>query len=998
MKHRHGIKLIAVLLVMSTAAFAGISVAGASSGPPAITLSPTSGPAGTTMTVTLPAPCTIPSYDAADPSALTVSISSLALGPYYYAPQSYAGTPGVPITSVMFPVPTDASSGHYVISASCNYPSASYGSAYFVVTGGSPLPSLTVSPSSGPVGSVVDVSGACAPSQGQPSAYLYVTIASASDPNLMTSASSGAEPGPTITLPVTLPSTFPPGAYFVTATCNDYVTFSEFAESPLTVTGSTAATTISTTLTNSAGVSGSTVSAGINSGVTDSATLAGSNVASAGGTATYSVYSDSACTNYVATGGTQTVTAGSVPTSNTVSLPTTGTYYWQVTYSGDGINSPSTSTCGAEVEDVNTDLTTSLSGGGQSGVTILVPPGTAVTDTATLSGPGSATANGTIYYAQYEGYCPSGQGASGEAHTVTDGIVPPSNPFTATTAGNWYWQATFVPSDSSSQEATSTCGIEIESYGDPTSLTTSLSGGGQSGPSISVPVGAAVTDSATLSGTDSAGATGSVNYVLYSDSQCLNPVGSVGLPVTVTGGVVPPSSPEFLTTPGTYYWQASYSGDASNLGSTSACGSEVETVTPAGSSPTTVSTSLSGGGQSGTSITVPVGTAVTDAATLGGVHAATASGSVTYNVYYDSACTILEGNEGTFAVTDGNVPASSSVTQTTTGAYYWQASYSGDATNAGSVGPCGSEVEQVGDPTTITTSLSGGGQLGSSISVPEGTAVTDTATLSGAGVSTASGEVVYGLFADSSCQQPVENANSVVTVTDGSVPASTSVTVTDPGTYYWRASYYGDSTNAPSSSTCGSEVETVTAALAPTTLTTSLSASGGGCSSGPKGSSSWGSSSGQCNCEGSGSGSKGSTCEMSSDGQSGTSITVTAGTAVTDQATLSGANEATAGGTVTYTAYSDSNCSRNPVDAGTVVVTDGVVPASNAITLNTTGTYYWQASYSGDSTNAPSKSPMGSEVETVVPAKSPCDGSENLVPTAAQGIAVPEAFRQLLWA
>jgi hypothetical protein len=137
---------------------------------------------------------------------------------------------------------------------------------------------------------------------------------------------------------------------------------------------------------------------------------------------------------------------------------------------------------------------------------------------------------------------------------------------------------------------------------------------------------------------------------------------------------------------------------------------------------------------------------------------------------------------------------------------------------------------------------------------------------------------------------------------------------------------------------------------------------------------------------------------MSSDGQSGTSITVTAGTAVTDQATLSGANEATAGGTVTYTAYSDSNCSRNPVDAGTVVVTDGVVPASNAITLNTTGTYYWQASYSGDSTNAPSKSPMGSEVETVVPAKSPCDGSENLVPTAAQGIAVPEAFRQLLWA
>jgi hypothetical protein len=300
-------------------------------------------------------------------------------------------------------------------------------------------------------------------------------------------------------------------------------------------------------------------------------------------------------------------------------------------------------------------------------------------------------------------------------------------------------------------------------------------------------------------------------------------------------------------------------------------------------------------------------------------------------------------------------------------------------------------------PTTLTTALSGGGQSGTSISVPAGTGVTDQATLAGLNALAAGGSVTYTAYSDSTCKTSAGSGGSV-TVTDGSVPVSTSVILTTPGTYYWQASYSGNSTNAPSSSTCGSEVETVTAALAPTTLTTSLSASGGGCSSGPKGSSSWGSSSGQCNCEGSGSGSKGSTCEMSSDGQSGTSITVTAGTAVTDQATLSGANEATAGGTVTYTAYSDSNCSRNPVDAGTVVVTDGVVPASNAITLNTTGTYYWQASYSGDSTNAPSKSPMGSEVETVVPAKSPCDGSENLVPTAAQGIAVPEAFRQLLWA
>jgi hypothetical protein len=40
---------------------------------------------------------------------------------------------------------------------------------------------------------------------------------------------------------------------------------------------------------------------------------------------------------------------------------------------------------------------------------------------------------------------------------------------------------------------------------------------------------------------------------------------------------VPASNPETLA-PGTYYWQASYSGDASNQPSSSKCGSEVETV------------------------------------------------------------------------------------------------------------------------------------------------------------------------------------------------------------------------------------------------------------------------------------------------------------------------------------------------------------------------------------------------------------------------------------
>src|SRR5439155_16237922 len=44
-------------------------------------------------------------------------------------------------------------------------------------------------------------------------------------------------------------------------------------------------------------------------------------------------------------------------------------------------------------------------------------------------------------------------------------------------------------------------------------------------------------------------------------------------------GKVPPSNPETLPA-GTYYWQATYSGDKTNKGSSSKCGAEVETVEP----------------------------------------------------------------------------------------------------------------------------------------------------------------------------------------------------------------------------------------------------------------------------------------------------------------------------------------------------------------------------------------------------------------------------------
>ena len=109
----------------------------------------------------------------------------------------------------------------------------------------------------------------------------------------------------------------------------------------------------------------------------------------------------------------------------------------------------------------------------------------------------------------------------------------------------------------------------------PTTVTTSLSGGTQSGATITVPPGTGVSDAATIGGASST-AGGTITYTVYSDSNCSTAVASST--DTVTNDVANPSNTVTLLTPGTYYWQASYSGDAANDPSTSTCGAEVETV------------------------------------------------------------------------------------------------------------------------------------------------------------------------------------------------------------------------------------------------------------------------------------------------------------------------------------------------------------------------------------------------------------------------------------
>jgi hypothetical protein len=220
-----------------------------------------------------------------------------------------------------------------------------------------------------------------------------------------------------------------------------------------------------------------------------------------------------------------------------------------------------------------------------------------------------------------------------------------------------------------------------------------------------------------------------------------------------------------------------------------------------------------------------------------------------------------------------------------------------------------------GSVSTLGTNLSGGGQVAPSISVVQGTPVTDSATLAGENSTTATGTVTFNVFSDPACKTLVTAAGSA-RMTGGNAGPSTAVNLA-PGKYFFQANYGGNLEHQAVASACGAEVLTVTA---PTTTSTLQTAGG----------------------------------------VSSTSLAVPKGTSITDKALIAGSQAKSATGTVTYALFSDSKCTK-PVGAPSAAIVVGGVAGPSGAVKPGVGTYYWVASYSGDSLNGPSLSKCGSE-------------------------------------
>jgi hypothetical protein len=197
---------------------------------------------------------------------------------------------------------------------------------------------------------------------------------------------------------------------------------------------------------------------------------------------------------------------------------------------------------------------------------------------------------------------------------------------------------------------------------------------------------------------------------------------------------------------------------------------------------------------------------------------------------------------------------------------------------------------------------------------PVNTVIADQATVTG-GFNPA-GTVTFNLYDNPNCSGTPLFTDPNEALVNG-VATSSGIPATGAFTGYWVASYNGDTNNNPVTSGCADEPVTITPAQ--TTLTTTQQPA-----------------------------------------------TATVGTAIADQATLTGtANDVS--GAITFKLYDNPNCGGSPLFTQTVSLTGGDTITSASYTTTAAGTDYWTASYSGDSNNLPAATGCGDEPVTITP-------------------------------
>ncbi len=384
-----------------------------------------------------------------------------------------------------------------------------------------------------------------------------------------------------------------------------------------------------------------------------------------------------------------------LPTTRTVA----GTYAWTAHYSGDANNNPANDQGGIAEQTVVSPASPTVVTTADPLAATLGTTSPTLNDTADLENGYHPT--GTLLFTLKQGGATvftQSDAVSGNGAYTTAGFTLPT---TGTGTGTYTWTVAY-DGDGNNAAANDQGGPAEQTVVSPAS------------PMLVTTAGSAITQRATRAPTLSDTAllsggyfpTGSIVFTLTGPNAF-----SFTDDITVSGnGAYTASTTLPTTVAGTYTWTARYGGDPNNNAASDQGGS-AERVTVSPASPTLATTPIDFAGIPTTTVTLPTGPPGTvtlhDSAEL--ASGTNPTGSITFTLVYnnttvDTETVTVNGNGAYTTPTGFTLPSSGAVT----GAYQWDATYSGDTNNnaASDVNDAAEQVTVSAASPTITTTPS----------------------------------------------------------------------------------------------------------------------------------------------------------------------------------------------------------------------------------------------------------------------------------------------------
>jgi hypothetical protein len=488
--------------------------------------------------------------------------------------------------------------------------------------------------------------------------------------------------------------------------------------------------------------------------------------------------------------------------------------------------------------------------------------------------------------------------------------VPSSDATGALAPGSYAYEASYS-GDDNYLPATGSCETfaVLES---PAATATVVYDAGQGTPWNGTEVtGASAYDTASVSGVSGFTPTGTLTYDLYDNGACSGEAARTQT-VTLSGGAVPSSDATGALAPGSYAYEASYSGDDNYLPATGSCETFAVLESPAATA-TVVYDAGQGTPWNGTEVT---GASAYDTASVSGVSGFTPTGTLTYDLYDNGACSREAARTQTVTLSGSAVPDSSSTAPLAAGTYGFEAAYSGDMNYLASTSTCEEFFVAPAHAPMSTLVYDAAHRSPWNGTEVIGASAYDTATVTGITGFDPTGSVTYSLFGNRTCSGGATSTDTV-TLTHGAVPNSRATGALTDGSYSFAAAYAGDSNYDSSASPC--EPFSVIKAASSTATVVRNSATHR---------------------------------PWSRDEDQGASAY--------DTAKVTGVAGYTPTGTLTYSLFEDGSCAGKPASTQTVTLSSGRAPDSARTAGLSPAHYSYRAAYSGNADYLPSAGPCES--------------------------------------